>query len=69
VTSWHLLLAQHSGDQIKKNEGVNVIRMAERRGAYRALVGKPEGKRPLGKHRYKYNTKWILKKWDGEGIG
>jgi hypothetical protein len=25
--------------------------MGERRGAYRALVGKPEGKRPLGRPR------------------
>ena len=26
-------------------------RAGERRGAYRALVGKPAGKRPLGSHR------------------
>jgi hypothetical protein len=26
----------------------DVARMGERRGAYRALVGKPEGRRPLG---------------------
>jgi len=39
--------------------------MAERRVAYRVLVGKPEGKRPLGRHRYKDNIEWILKKWDG----
>jgi hypothetical protein len=26
-----------------------VARMGERRGAYRALVGKPEGRRPLGR--------------------
>jgi len=25
--------------------------MGERRSAYRVLVGKPEGKRPLGRHR------------------
>ena len=60
-----LLLAQYSGDQIKKNEGGNVVHMAERRVAYRVLVGKPEGKRPLGRHRYKANIEWILKKWDG----
>jgi len=29
----------------------HVARMGERRDVYRALVGKPEGKRPLGKHR------------------
>jgi hypothetical protein len=28
-----------------------VVRMGERRGAYRALVGKPEGRRPLGRPR------------------
>jgi hypothetical protein len=29
----------------------HVARMRERRGAYRALVGKPEGRRPLGRPR------------------
>jgi hypothetical protein len=29
-----------------------VARMGERRGAYRVLVGKPEGKRPLGRTGY-----------------
>jgi hypothetical protein len=29
----------------------NVARMGKRRGVYRVLVGKPEGKRPLGKPR------------------
>jgi hypothetical protein len=29
----------------------NVARMGERRGVYRVLVGKPDGKRPLGKSR------------------
>jgi hypothetical protein len=28
--------------------------MGERRGAYRALVGKPEGRRPFGRHRRKW---------------
>jgi hypothetical protein len=33
--------------------------MGERRGVYRVLVGKPEGKRPLGRsmHRWKDNIK------------
>jgi hypothetical protein len=33
--------------------------MGERRGVYRVLVGKPEGKRPLGRprRRWKYNIK------------
>jgi len=29
--------------------GGHVARMGERRGVYRVLVGKPEGKRPLGR--------------------
>jgi hypothetical protein len=33
--------------------------MGEGRGVYRVLVGKPEGKRPLGRprHRWEYNMK------------
>ena len=32
----------------------HVLRMEERRGIYRVLVGKPEGKRPLGRHRLRW---------------
>jgi len=32
----------------------HVARMGERRGVYRALVGKPEGKRPLGRSRRRW---------------
>jgi len=28
--------------------------MGEKRGVYRVLVGKPEGKRPLGRHRHRW---------------
>jgi len=40
----------------------NVARMGESRGAYRVLVGKPEGKKPLGRprHRWKDNMKMDL---------
>ena len=31
-----------------------VARMVERRGVYRVLVGKPEGKRPLGRPRRRW---------------
>jgi len=45
----HLILF---GDQIEKNEmGVTCSTYGERRGVYRVVVGKPEGKRPLGRHR------------------
>jgi hypothetical protein len=43
--------------------------MGERRGAYRALVGKPEGRRPLGRPicRWKDNIKMDLREvgWGG----
>ena len=32
----------------------NVARMGEERGMYRVLVGKPEGKRPLGRPRRRW---------------
>jgi hypothetical protein len=40
--------------------------MGERRGAYRVLVVKPEGKRPLGRSRRKGRVilRWILRRWD-----
>jgi hypothetical protein len=42
----------------------NVARMGENMNAYRILVGKPEGKRPLGKprHRWVDNIKMDLKR-------
>jgi hypothetical protein len=44
----------------------HVARMVEKRNAYRLLVGKPEGKRPLGRPRRRWIILgWILEKWDG----
>jgi hypothetical protein len=42
----------------------NVARRREKRNAYRILVGKPEGKRPLGKSRRRWvnNIKMALKR-------
>ena len=34
----------------------HVARMGERRGVYRVLVGKPEGKRPLGRPRQRWEN-------------
>jgi hypothetical protein len=43
----------------------HVAHMGERRGVYRVLVKKPDGKRLLGRprHRWKYNIKIIIRKW------
>jgi hypothetical protein len=37
-----------------------------RRGVHRNMMGKPEGKRPLGRlrHRWEDNTKGIFRQWD-----
>jgi hypothetical protein len=47
----------------------HVARMEEKRNAYRILVGKPEGKRPLGRPRRRWvdNIKTDLREigWDG----
>jgi hypothetical protein len=49
----------------------HVARMGEKRGAYRILVGRPEGRRPLGtpKHRWEDNIKMDLRavEW-GHGL-
>ena len=46
-----------------------MARMGEGRGVYRVLVGKPEGKRPLGKPRRRWedNTKMDLQEV-GRGV-
>jgi hypothetical protein len=41
----------------------HVARMGERRGAYRALVGKPEGRRPLGRPRRKWEDNIKMVAW------
>jgi hypothetical protein len=47
----------------------HVARMGEKRNAYRIMVGKPEGKRPLGRprHRLVENIRMDLREigWDG----
>ena len=43
------------------------MRMGEGRVVHRVLVGKPEGKRPLGRsrHRWEDNIKLIFREWEG----
>jgi hypothetical protein len=59
-----LLTRYYLGDEVKKQTyAEHVARMVERRGAKRALVGKPEERRPLGRprRRWKYNFKIDLR--------
>jgi len=45
--------------------------MGERRGVYRVMVCKPDGKRPLGRHRRRWedNIKTDIQEVGGEGMG
>jgi hypothetical protein len=67
-----ILLIYYLGGQIEKNEmGGACSTYGEIRGVHRALVGKPEGKKPLGRprHRWEDNIKMDLREWDGEWTG
>ena len=58
-----LITKYYSADTIERNRWAgNVAHMGERKGVYRVFVGKPEGKRPLGRHRrrWEYNIKMKL---------
>jgi hypothetical protein len=44
----------------------HVARMGERRGVFRVLVEKPEGRRPLGRHRYRWEDNF---KMDFQEVG
>jgi len=48
----------------------HVVGMGERRGVYRVLVGKPEGKGPLGRTRCRWEDyiKMDIQKWDVGGV-
>ena len=51
-----LLAKYYAGGQIKKNEmGRACITYGKRTDVYRSLVGKPEGKRPLGRPRRRWD--------------
>jgi len=49
----------------------HVARMGEGRGVHRVIVGKPEGKRPLGRPRRRWEDilRWIFEKWEGVETG
>ena len=45
----------------------HVARMGEMGGAYRVLVGRPDGKKPTGRYR-RIILKRTFKKWEGHGL-
>jgi hypothetical protein len=47
----------------------HVARMREGRGVYRVLVGKPEGKRPLGRPRRRWEDNIKMELWGLDGVG
>jgi len=58
----------------RKRWAGHLARMGEERGVYRVFVGKPEGKRPIGRPRRRWldNIRLISRRWDvgiwtGEG--
>ena len=68
-----VFLSKYSGDQVKKIEMVRICGTyggEARRGAYRALVVKPEGRRPLGRprRRWKDNIKMDIREVGWESI-
>jgi hypothetical protein len=59
------------GDQVKEDEmRRHVTRVGEIRNAYKIFVGKPEGKRPLGKprRRWKNNNRMNLRERRWESV-
>jgi hypothetical protein len=60
-----VLLTQYcAGDKIENEMGGHVARMGEGRDVYRVFVGKPEGKKPLGRPRRngRIILRWIFRK-------
>jgi hypothetical protein len=65
----HSLYSSPSIIRIMMRQAGHVARMGDKKNAYRILVGKPEGKRPLGRPRRRWvdNIKMDLRDigWDG----
>ena len=65
-----LLTKYYLGDQIEKNELTEACgTYGERIGVYRFLVGKPEGKTPLGRPRCRWEDNIKMAGSSGSGTG
>jgi hypothetical protein len=66
----HIIIVRFPGwTRTRPDKGSSVTtRIGEKRGAYRILVGRPEGRRQLGRPRRRWGIilKWIFKTWDGD---
>jgi hypothetical protein len=64
------MLTQYCSDDKTRDGAGNVARIGEVRGVYRVLVGKPEGKRPLGRTRRRWvdNIKMYLQEMGCGGM-
>jgi len=51
-----LLTKNYPGDKFKKRWARHVARMRDRSGAYKILVGRPEGNGPLGRPRRRWDV-------------
>ena len=68
----NLYCSQSAGDKSRRKRWTGQeAHMGEGRGVYRILVGKPGGRRPLGRPRYRWedNIKLYLKKVGCRGMG
>jgi hypothetical protein len=55
IQKWSYVTARNQGTILfKYRRKIHMARMGEERGAYRVLVGKPEGKRPLARPRRRW---------------
>jgi hypothetical protein len=68
LTQKLVLFAKYNyNDEVKENEMGRACRTHGAENEYRVLLGKLEGKRPLGRprHRWEDGIRWILERWDG----